>query len=238
MSDVPTNGANNTQVSSQGLGQKNGAYGRDIEDIDRELEAYLEEKRSGKGVGYHHSVDEQLSQIREKFGARVTPTKESEKPKEVEVVRDTPSAYSARKEEKPHGQQLQEKKEVNTNNQNTPVLSHEELIRSLEEKYSRGESTNLPPKAPISNEKQPSASKEIPKAVSAEESNSTLVDLRESIQPLNQNRVDTLLRKAALLTKEEQKSLSETFLARFIRNKERMELYTKTQSALEDEFER
>jgi len=236
MSDVPTHGANSPQPSSQNLGKNHGARGRDIEDIDRELEAYLEEKRSGKSVGYNHSVDEQLSQIREKFGARVTPTKESEKPKEVDVVRDSLYNYPARKEEKSKEQDTSEKAE--TSNQKEPALSHEELIRSLEEKYSSGESTNVPPKAQNSPSAEPEAPKEKAKSVSAKDLSPALVDLKESIEPLNQVRVDGILSKAALLTSEEQKSLKEVFLVRFKRNKERKELYIKTQSELEDELER
>lgn len=236
MPDVPTNGASNTQAGSQGLKQNAGTHSRDIEDIDRELEAYLEEKRSGRSVGYHHSVDEQLSQIREKFGARVTPTKESEKPKEVEVVQSSRDVRPLQKEEEVPEQGISQKPP--TNNPAAPVLSHEELIRSLEEKYSRGESTNLPPKVPVSPKPESQHPKQEEEALPVKELNSTLVDFKESMEPINQSRVDALLGRAALLTPEEQRSLRETFLPRFKRNKERLELYTKTQTELEDELER
>ena len=237
MSDVPTNGADNTQTSSQSFKRNSGIHGRDIEDIDRELEAYLEEKRSGKSVGYHHSVEEQLSQIREKFGARVNPTKESEKSKEVEVVRDSLDNYQSGRERQSQEQLIPKKQGVSVEGEKASALSHEELIRSLEEKYSRGESPNIPPKATASAQTEVQSPREADKVAPASELSPILLDLKESIEPLSQSRIDALLAKAALFTGEEQKSLRETFFARFKRNKERMELYIKTQKELEDEFE-
>lgn len=236
MSDVPTNGANNMHTSSQGLKQNTGVHSRDIEDIDRELEAYLEEKRSGKSVGYHHSVDEQLSQIREKFGARVTPTKESEKPKEVDVVKSSLNSPTSHTEENPAKQDVSDK--VRSGSQSAPVLSHDELIRSLEEKYSRGESTNVPPKTPASPQVDAQPQKESVSAAPKQELSPALADLKENMAPLNQSRVDSILLKAAQSTAEEQRSLLDAFLPRFKRNMERKELYTKTQNELEDELER
>jgi hypothetical protein len=229
MSDVPTNGAQSIGGAGLNTNQTSGARAHEIEDIDRELEEYLREKRSGNGFGYaDHSVDEQLAKLREKFGARVSPTKESEKPREVEVIQNSPHdeyVPSSNPTVKPATAAA-----PSTAPQiKTPQMSHEDLIRSLEEKYSKGESTNLPPQATLQ-----SVQKE---SVTTREITPILVDLKESIDPLDPTHVEELLSKASTLSPELQSSLVETLLARFKRNKERKELYTKTQKELENELE-
>jgi hypothetical protein len=235
MLDVPTNGVQPTQQASQNTGQAGGDNAHEIEDIDRELEEYLKEKRSGNSFGFRdHSVDDQLAKLREKFGARVTPTKESEKPREVEVVKDSPLDESNYVDKPPLKPATDTPAPPTSTQQATPV-SHEELIRSLEEKYSKGESTNLPPEK--SQQPQQSKEPEQKEPTPTQEVSSTLLDLKESIDPIEGRRVEELLVKASKLSPETQKSLEEIFLARFKRNKERKELYTKTQKELEEELE-
>ena len=236
MSDVPTQ---STGAPSSSQGKPAYVNTRDLEDIDRELEAYLEEKRSGKSARFNHSVDDQLSALREKFGARATPTKESLKPNEVEVIKESPRD-GATEEARASGGAVPQGPVGTPQQNNAPrepqtgaTFSHEDLIRSLEEKYSKGESTNLPPQktetplSPQSSEAAPEPAKD-----------SKLQDFKESIEPLNASRVEGLLRSATALDPYAQETLIETFLPRFKRNKERKELYEKTQTELEDELER
>ncbi|MEX0909674.1 MAG: hypothetical protein WDZ75_00085 [Candidatus Paceibacterota bacterium] len=234
MLDVPTNDAQSPQPVSQNAQQRHGANTHEIEDIDRELEEYLKEKRSGNSVGFgDYSVDDQLSKLREKFGARATPTKESEKPEEVEVVKSSPLSGSDSRTSEPQIKPAAETYAALAAKQKATPPSHEELIRSLEEKYSKGESTNVPPQTEVKAEEGEQKREDKPK-----EESSLLADLKESIQPLEKPRVEEVLNKASTLPLEAQKTLVEMFIARFKRNKERMELYTKTQRELENELEK
>lgn len=236
MSDVPTQ---STGAPSSSQGKPAYVNTRDLEDIDRELEAYLEEKRSGKSARFNHSVDDQLSALREKFGARATPTEESLKPNEVEVVKESPRD-GATEEARASGGAVPQSPVGTPQQNNAPrepqtgaTFSHEDLIRSLEEKYSKGESTNLPPQ-----KTETPLSPESPEAAPEPAKDSKLQDFKESIDPLNASSVEGLLRAAAALDPYAQETLIETFLPRFKRNKERKELYEKTQMELEDELER
>lgn len=206
-----------------------GAYDpRDIETIDHELEAYLEEKRSGKRMRLDYSVDDQLSDIRAKFGARVKPTKESEKPRIIEEVRrshhdQTPPVQPRASAPLP----TNEKTEAETKN---AALSHDEIIRSLEEKYSRGSS--------FTPGKTASAPPPREKSTPIQPLSQLLLDLKEHIEPLDPVRIDALLKQALVLDSEKQQELSDMFLARFKRNKERNKLFAHTQAELENELER
>jgi hypothetical protein len=233
MSDVPTGGAQSTQRTDLNTSQGSGAQAHEIEDIDRELEEYLREKRSGNGLVFgDHSVDDQLAKLREKFATRVTPTKESEKPREVEIVKNSPRDESIQVNNPVNDSPTNPVTEVPLKppaKEQVAPMSHEDLIRSLEEKYSKGESTNLPPQTPPQSDQKEGEIRG--------ETSSILADLKESIDPLERTRVEELLNKASKMSGESQKSLVENLLARFKRNKERKELYTKTQKELENELE-
>jgi hypothetical protein len=230
MSNVPSHNAhpNASPTGDDAPSLSKRAYDpRDIETIDHELEAYLEEKRSGKPMRFDHSVDDQLSHIRAKFGTHVKPTKESEKPRIVEEVRRShhdptlvhqspaPPSPSANKYTEPATKRA--------------ALSHDELIRSLEEKYSRsasvasGKTQNVPASQASAPEAPPS---------------SLLITLRENIEPLDPARVDALLQQALVLDSEKQQEILDTFLARCKRNKERHKLFEQTQAELENELDR
>jgi len=249
MSDVPNQGAQSLQTGNQTVLKGVNIDPRDIEDIDRELEAYLEEKRSGKKINFDRSVDSQLSDLREKFSMRVTPTKESQKPLEVEEVKRSPLDSEPRFPVPPQEPKTETISPTKDSQVSKP-LSHEELIRSLEEKYSTGTtpngpptkqnekiSTPTPPHIPTSNKPaQPVV--ELDEAIPPKEINSKLADLKESIDPRNSEHINALLVEASTLEPHIQESLIDTFLMRFRRNKERKELFLQTQVELESEFEK
>lgn len=253
MSDVPTQGAQSVHNSSSlGMNNASAPNTRDIEDIDRELEAYLEEKRSGKASGFNHTVDEQLSAIREKLNARETRAVPQREP--------VPAKPAPQVEQKETVTPARTPSENQAPSAPGTSMSHDDLIRSLEEKYSKGESTNVPPAAQVAlAEKKPE-----PKATAAPTPNpapapaptpveqaeksevktektstpasAQLSDLRESIDSPNTSRVEELLASASTLDTNAQRELSEAFLPRFKRNKERKELYERTQLELENEL--
>jgi len=228
MPDAPSYSTPSTGGGGPPLGKKN-FDPHDIQDIDQELEAYLEEKRSGKRPNFNYSVDDQLSQIRSKFGERAKPTKETEKPSIVEEVRrshhdPTPALHPSAPPIPPSP--LADKK-TELEAKGAP-LSHEELIRSLEEKYSQN--------APVVEAK--TQVDEIPqKNEEGAPLSQPLLGLRENIEPLDSRRVDALLKQALALDPEKQKELTEAFLARFKRNKERNKLFLQTQAELENELD-
>lgn len=238
MSDAPLQGVPVNNAS--GLSPK--VDPRDVADIDRELEAYLREKQLGRPLSLNDSVDTQLSRIKEKVSNR-PPKKEVETEIPSVPVKLTPPVASPGSHDS----------------------RHEDLIRSLEEKYSAGQKEVLPnkkealrPSAPIievastvnvpSSEPESAPVERVRRETAGETQGvpgiekitpsqaSLLDDLAESIESEDRDGVAELLSLAEKLSADEQESLVTAFLPRFRRNKERKELYVKTQTELESEM--
>lgn len=262
MSDAPLQNASINPAT--GLPRK--ADPRDVADIDRELEAYLAEKRSLQSVNLDHSVDGQLSRIKEKVSLR-----NEQKTAQEKVV--TPQSGSDLPPIKPGPA----KSAVENSAAQNTVPSHEDLIRSLEEKYSAGKETGPQNKkealvgegaqaiakeegkvtleasikrpeltnaktlsagsAPANPSPQSSMSTKIvmPPEV-AKASTDTFAELKENIDTENKTEILKLLETAAALSSADQQALVQVFLPRFRRNKERKELFLRTQSELEQEL--
>lgn len=255
MSDAPLHGAQASDAS--GIPHKTDP--RDVADIDRELEAYLAEKRSSQSVNLDYSVDSQLSRIKEKVSDRTRqaiPQKKDFTPQpESNLPPIKPSAV------------VDSAKDTRAVQNSAP--SHEDLIRSLEEKYSQGKEAgpqNKKEALPLGEAKVPEKKEEkIPtepvpeKTAPATEENATnqpvpkkvetprvveskkppvdiFLELKENIDRENKSEVLALLEAATKLSVDDQKTLAETFLPRFRRNKERKELFLRTQTELSEEL--
>ncbi|MDZ7726670.1 MAG: hypothetical protein U5L75_03765 [Candidatus Campbellbacteria bacterium] len=232
--------ASNQGTTSQDISRAANVDSHDVEDIDRELEAYLEEKRSGKSMNFDHSVDEQLSNIRQKMKSGGRENKSSSVGGGVPQKADSKNSSN------------------NSSAHSADVKSsdseHENIIRSLEEKYSVGKEKakdNKAPDQPKEREdsngedkkdtKDTKATKETEENAKKDQAGGDSPDislgrLMDNIEGLDEPHAKTLYEKIKQLPERSQGKIIDDFLPKLRRNKERKELFERTQSELENEL--